>query len=63
MTGADIIKIIKDRHLEDFDLEFTFTDGHSEKGFPNIRTFSIDSICDIGYSSNEVSFDGEEKNV
>lgn len=61
MKGKEMIRIIQERNLENFDLEFTFTDGHCESGFPNIRTFSIDELCDIGYSSNEVSFDGEEK--
>lgn len=61
MKGKDIIKIIQERNLEDFDLEFVFTDGFCKSGFPNIRTFNIDELCDIGYSSDEVSFVGEEK--
>lgn len=56
-----MIKIIQEHNLEDFDLEFTFTDGVSCIGFPNIRTFSIGELCDIGNSSNEVSFEGDEK--
>lgn len=59
MKGKDMIKIINERHLEDFDLEFVFTEIN-EFGI-NVRTFGIDELCDIGYSSNEVSFDGEEK--
>ena len=56
-----MIRIIKERNLENFDLKFIFTDGSCDSGFPNIRTFSIDGLCDIGYSSNEASFDGDEK--
>lgn len=61
MKGKDIIKIIQEHNLDNFDLEFVFTDGYSQKGFPNIRTFSIDDLCDICYSEKEVSFDGKEK--
>lgn len=60
MKGKDIIKIIEENKLEEFNLEFTFTDGYME-GFPNIRTFSIDTLSDIGNSTKEVSFDGQEK--
>ena len=59
MKGSELIKIIKDRKLEDFDIEISFTDGYST--FPNIRTFDVVALNDVGYSSNTVSFEIEEK--
>lgn len=59
MKGKDMIKIIQEHHLEDMDLEFVFSEIN-ELGI-HVRTFGIDELCDIGYSSNEVSFDGKEK--
>lgn len=40
------------KHPE-FDVEFVFTDGFSElePHFPNVRSFKIKTIGDIGYSS------------
>ncbi|MCH1964368.1 hypothetical protein MCG45_16180 [Clostridium perfringens] len=59
MKGRELVKIIQDRNLEDFDIEFTFVDGYCESGI-NVRTFNIEELCDIGYSSNKVSFEGDE---
>lgn len=42
----------------DFDVQFSFTDGCSV--FPNIRTFNVTGISDIGYSSKTIILDGEE---
>lgn len=59
MKGKDIIRIIQSNHLESFDLEFVLTEVN-ELGI-HVRTFNIEELCDIGHSSNVVSFDGEEK--
>ncbi|HAT4302209.1 TPA: hypothetical protein I9089_002314 [Clostridium perfringens] len=58
MKGRELVKIIQDRNLEDFDIEFTFIDGYCKSGM-NVRTFNIEELCDIGYSSNKVSFGGD----
>lgn len=60
MKGRELVKIIQDRNLEDFDIQFTFIEGYCKSGFPNVRTFNIEELCDIGYSSNKVSFEGDE---
>lgn len=56
MKAKDLINMIK--NFEDFDVEFHFTDGYSK--FPNIRSFSLDGICDVGYSSKVIVLDGVE---
>ncbi len=58
MKGKDIIKIIQEHNLEDFDLEFVVTNVN-EFGIC-VETYSIESLCDIGHSSNSVSFDGDK---
>lgn len=60
MKGREMIKIIQDRNLEDFDIEFTFIDDYWDNKFPNKRTFNIEELCDIGHSTNKVSFEGDE---
>jgi hypothetical protein len=59
MKGKNLIKIIQDNNLEDFDIEVSFVDGYNK--FPNNRTFDVTELSDIGYSSNQVSFCIEEK--
>lgn len=44
---------------EDFDVEFVFTDGYSK--FPNVRSFEVEGIADIGYSDKVVLLSGEER--
>ena len=45
---------------KDFSIEFCFTDGQGEKGFPNIRTFKDITIADIGYSDKVIVLTGKE---
>lgn len=59
MKGSTMIKIIQDNHLEDFDLEFVISNVVSER--LNVDTYNIEELCDIGNSSNEVSFTGDKK--
>lgn len=59
MKGRELVKIIQDRNLEDFDIEFTFVDGYCKSGI-NVRTFNVEELCDIGSPSNKVSFEGDE---
>ena len=33
---------------EEFEVEFVFTDGYSK--FPNVRSFAVEGIADIGHS-------------
>ena len=57
MKAKELIEKLK--MFEEFDVEFHFTDGYSK--FPNIRKFSIDEICDVGYSDKVVVLDGKEE--
>lgn len=59
MKGKDMVRLIQEHHLEDFNLEFVLSDVN-ELGI-NVRTFNIEGLCDIGHSENVVSFDGDEK--
>ena len=49
VKGKELIELIKENELEDFEIETAFTDGFST--FPNVRKFKIERIDDIGYSS------------
>ena len=44
---------------EDFEVEFVFTDGYSK--FPNVRSFNVEEITDIGHSDKLVLLSGEER--
>lgn len=44
---------------EDFDVEFVFTDGYSK--FPNVRSFAVEGVADIGHSDKVVLLSGEEQ--
>lgn len=43
----------------EFDVEFVFTDGYSN--FPNVRSFAVEGIADIGHSDKVVLLSGEER--
>lgn len=44
---------------EDFEVEFVFTDGYSK--FPNVRSFNVEEITDIGHSDKVMLLSGEER--
>lgn len=56
MKGKDLIKLIKDNNLEDFDISIVFTDGFNV--FPNKRHVDIQGLADIGHSSRVAYLDG-----
>lgn len=58
MKGKDIVDLIIKKGLEDFSFEFVFVDSYDP--FPNVRSFSITEVADIGYSEKEVLLGGEE---
>ena len=60
MKGKTLIDLIKKNKLEDFDIDMVFTDGYST--FPNVRTFEIEELTDIGYSSKRALFGIKEDN-
>lgn len=43
----------------EFDVEFVFTDGYSN--FPNVRSFAVEGIADIGHSDKVVLLSEEER--
>lgn len=45
---------------KDFSVEFCFTDGHGEKGFPNIRRFNNITVTDVGHSDKVITLTGDE---
>lgn len=57
MKGKDLIKLIQDNKLEDFNISAMFTDGHTT--FPNIRTVELEGLADIGHSEGVAYLDGE----
>jgi len=57
MKGKELIEELKG--YEDFDIEFSFTDGCNP--FPNIRRFINMDIGDIGHSDKVVILDGDER--
>lgn len=59
MKGKELIDLIERNGLEDFDLEFSFTDGYNV--FPNVRTFAVERIDDVGYSDKVAILSGEER--
>lgn len=57
MKGKEIINLIKENKLEDFDINVTFTDGYNV--FPNVRSVNLTGLADIGHSDNIAFLDGE----
>ena len=57
MQGRDLIKLIKDNNLEEFEISVNFTDGYSV--FPNISNLDITGLADIGHSSGVAYLDAE----
>ena len=57
MKVKQLIEMLQD--YEDFEVEFRITDGYST--FPNIRTFSVNQLEDIGYSDKVIVLGGEEQ--
>lgn len=57
MKGKDLIKLIQNNKLEDFEIEAVFTDGYNV--FPNVRTLKITGLADIGHSDRKALLDGE----
>lgn len=60
MKGHQLIKLIQESGLEDFDFRFCVTE--ESDSFPNIRTFSVSGVQDIGYSEKVVDLEGEKTN-
>lgn len=57
MKGSDLIKLIKNNKLEEYDIGVIFNDGYSI--FPNIRRVNIVGLADIGHSSKVAYLDAE----
>ena len=56
MKGRDIIKIIQDNQLEEFELKI-IKEGLIEGGWGfNVEKYFIDELVDIGYSDKTVTF-------
>ena len=60
MKGHQLIKLIQENKLEDFDFRFCVTE--ETDSFPNIKTFSVSSVQDISYSEKVVDLEGEKTN-
>ena len=59
MKGKELIELIEDYELQDFDIIFRIND--TEEGY-NLRDFSIDRIpLDIGYSDKRALLTGDEE--
>lgn len=60
MNGQQLIRTIQKYGFEEFEIQFNFTDGHDP--FPNVRTFTLDNVCDVGHSEKIVVLEGYEIN-
>lgn len=60
MKGYQLIKLIQEKQLEDFDLRFCVT--VETDSFPDIETFSVSGVQDISYSEKVVDLEGEKIN-
>lgn len=57
MKGKDIIKLIKDNNLEDFEIQVIFNDGYNP--YPIVKSIELEDLADIGHSSKTAYLDGE----
>lgn len=57
MKGKDLIKLIQDNNLEDFEISVIFTDGYNV--FPNVKSLELQGLADVGHSSKVAYLDGE----
>ena len=58
MKGEELAKLAM--QFKDFDFEFSFTDGGTEK-FINVRHFEELELCDVGHSDKVVVLTGKER--
>ena len=58
MRGIDIIKLIQDGSLEDFEIQFAVeTQGET---FPDVKSFSLEGLADIGHSDKVLILEAKE---
>lgn len=61
MKGKELIRLIEKYGFEDFDFQFCFTDTPEEGDtYPNVRTFKMTGVSDVGHSDKVVDLEGEE---
>lgn len=61
MKGKKLIQLIEKHGFEDFEFQFCFTDAPEEGDtYPNVRTFTLTGISDVGHSNKTVDLEGEE---
>lgn len=57
MKGKDLIKVIQDNNLEDFEISVIFNDGYNT--FPIVKCVDIEGLADIGHSGRVAYLNGE----
>lgn len=57
MTGKEMIKIIQDNGLEDFKIKINKLVSRDGNWSFNLESYFLDSMVDIGYSDETVTFD------
>lgn len=57
MKGKELIKLIEDNNLEDFEVCVIFTGGYNV--FPNIKSIDLQGLGDIGHSEKTAYIEGE----
>lgn len=57
MKGKELIQLIQERNLEEFEIKVIFTDGYNI--IPNIRVLEITELGDIGYSEKVAYLGGD----
>lgn len=60
IKGKDIIKIIEENNLENFEIQVSFIDGFNP--FPTIKSLKLKDISDVGRSDKVAYIDGELTN-
>lgn len=58
MKGHEIIKMIQENGLEDFEIQMSTME--SGDPFPTITSFAITGLADIGHSDKKAILEGEE---
>lgn len=57
MTGKELIKLIKDNDLEDFEIKVIFEDGYNV--YPIMKLAELTGMGDIGHSNKVAYIEGD----
>ena len=59
MKVSELVNLLQNDDYADFDVELVVTEPNKQgKGFPNVITYKVDDVADIGHSSKVVLLSG-----